>query len=291
MELTHKREVVNTNLVLAKKILEITKEVPNLIFQKKDQCNQSSLTNTFGFEDNAILGIYLSLLDKVDSILTLYESHKSGGCESIARSILEAKVYLFYILKQPKHIAQKAEAYSVARKVDLFNLYRTLTSHDNVGKRLRSFLGITHDEIIKKTTEKVFLNQETECRKKFRGLIKVKESEKYPKWYDGDGQTSSFKKLCTKVDLGHEYELLYSIFSADAHANDGADMFNFQPTGVNDIYELTVKSKDSALVIIFIIDTLKVITKKVLKYYKMEKEMNTYVIKFDNTYRISRKFK
>lgn len=168
-----------------------------MIFQKKDQCNQSSLTNTFGFEDNAILGIYLSLLDKVDSILTLYESHKSGGCESIARSILEAKVYLFYILKQPKHIAQKAEAYSVARKVDLFNLYRTLTSHDNVGKRLRSFLGITHDEIIK-NNRKVFLNQETECRKKFRGLIKVKESEKYPKWYDGDGQTSSFKNCVLK---------------------------------------------------------------------------------------------
>lgn len=109
MELKHYGKILT---LIEKEFLKIFE----LIFEKKTS------KRVFDIEDNVILGLYDGMIKRTDTILTLYSLDKSIGCQSIARSIFEAKVFLIYILE--KYTKDRARAYHYSCKYKTMKLGR-----------------------------------------------------------------------------------------------------------------------------------------------------------------------
>lgn len=227
----------------------------------------------FGVEDGAIYGLFIELIRKTESIAYLAEVEKTGGINSILRSVFEIYIYLSFILE--KDTKKRARAYAKKWKVDQAFLFDLLNGDSDDANEVRKFLGITKEEFMHDYSEVFSSSDPEKWRKEFADIFP--NQKKMPKqWYNFDGKTSNFYSLCKKLNMSAMYNTLFRVMSADTHSADVVRNFHMTPN-----YLSVLKNKDSGSDVLGMAEALlKETIVLVLHYYKLnslERKISTTI--------------
>lgn len=223
---------------------------------------EGKFNKEFDIEDNVILGLYNGMIKRIDSIFTLYSVDKFTGCESIARSAFEAKVFLLYILE--RHTVDRAKAYHYSSKFKTIRLGKDLLDTGVKGVKIREFLNISLNEF--KEQFEVKLNEDIErVTEKYNEYI-----GKNKNWYQYKGNNNNLRELCESLGIAIEYDLLFKFFSDETHSKDAANQFKITPVAEEEkigLIEFNERNIDH--VISFCLLSLVDITRMILRYYNL----------------------
>ncbi|QNK89422.1 hypothetical protein H7992_07080 [Sporosarcina sp. resist] len=174
-------------------------------------------------EDIVIIGLFIGIIKRSQSLLVLCESKYYSGTDSILRSIFESKVYLDFILK--KHTKDRAKAYEYSLRIQHYKRIEWLQKQDenvllskmNLKKEsLESFKPGDHEEI----KEEYF-----DLTKRYS----KKEKADYggSKWYKVGGNIDTFEGLCESLgqDCLMEYFIAFKTWSEEVHGRDAKRFF------------------------------------------------------------------
>lgn len=258
------------------KLLKLVEDELLNIFQmvfEKQRYNK-----VFDIEDYVILGLYDAMISRTDSILTLYASDKIAGCESIARGILEARVFLLYIFD--KHTKDRANAYFYSTKYKEIKLGQDILDEGQKGEKIREFLNISLEEFKQEFGEKFSIDKERITEKYNQYVGRNKKT-----WYQYKDKNKNLRELCESLGIVEEYDVLFKIFSDEAHSKDAARQFNITPVfREQGIGLIEFSSKNIEYVISYCLLNLINMTRKVLHYYNLAVQKRTFIQKVEYIY-------
>jgi len=166
-------------------------------------------------EDKVILGLYIGIMRKSRSLLILCENNSIMGTDSILRSILEAKVYLEFILD--KHTRDRAKAYDYSIKIQ--NYKRLEWLQVNADNDLLNKAGITEKYIEESKT-----NDYEKIKEEYFNLTNrySKGDNTGKRWYKVAGKINTFEDLCRFMSKEHlmEYHIVFKTWSEEVHGRD-----------------------------------------------------------------------
>ncbi|MEY2371031.1 MULTISPECIES: DUF5677 domain-containing protein [Lysinibacillus] len=253
---------------------ELLKEVDVVVKKVLDKkFTNPKYPKDFDIEDYVILGLFDGIVSRFDSILYLAEADKFFGIEAIARGILEAHAYLIYILEKDTVKRSKAYFYSVKKKE--LDIYNGIIAEDVEGIELRRFLNISKEKFIEEFEDKA-----NEMHEKIIKHIGIKKKN----WYQSEKGNNNFRELCESLGLGEEHYLLFKLFSTETHAKDGGKQFVFEEAdeGISSIY---IIEKNIEHVITYCSLTLIELTRKLYKYYGLDRERKLFNQKIEFKYK------
>jgi hypothetical protein len=162
-------------------------------------------------------------------MILLLESKHLTSLDTVLRTIFENYVYIKFILEKDTDL--RAKSYTYSTKIKEIQLLNDLTEDSLDGYKLRDFLQIKKDEIRETLAAK--MDDEYQKRIKDGYLNEIGMGRLEQKWYNLDGKTNNFKKLCLKLGLFVEYNLTYSILSIETHGKDAIRNFHFEENRID----------------------------------------------------------
>ncbi|MGX6445786.1 DUF5677 domain-containing protein [Neobacillus sp. K501] len=254
---------------LKRVVTESQKVFKNVI----DECfNQRGDRGEFDIPDAVILGLLENMINHSKSMLILLESKHHTAGDTILRTIFENYVYCKFILEKDTEI--RAKSYTYSTKIKEIQLLNDLTEDSLDSYKLREFLQLKKGEIREKLAAKMDDNYQKSIIDGYLNDIGMKRIEQ--KWYNLDGDTNNFKKLCHKIGLFVEYNLLYSILSIETHGKDAIRNFYFEKNRIN----LINMKKSEELYLAMSVTCLMESVKLIYNYYGLKsllKNFNTLV--------------
>jgi len=261
------------DIQFSKELLKQVDVVVKTILDKK--FTSLKYPKDFDIEDYVILGLFDGIVSRFDSILYLAEADKLFGIEAIARGILEAHAYLIYILEKDKDIVKRSKAYFYSVKKKELDIYQGIIAEDAKSIELRRFLNISKEKFIEEFEDKV-----NEMHEKFIKYVGKKKKN----WYQSEKGNNNFRELCESLGLGEEHYLLFKLFSTETHAKDGGKQFAFEEADekISSIYKI---EKNIEHVITYGSLTLIELTRKLYKYYGLDREKKLFNQKMEFKYK------
>lgn len=184
--------------------------------------NQTS--REFNYEDAAILGLLENIINQVKSLQILAEHNHHTSADVILRAIFENFVYLKFILEKDTALRGKAYHYSI--RLSEFEMIDKLMEQSLRGRKLRELVDQKLSSVVEMYESKT--DSENRHRIETEYLDSIGMQRLGQKWYNLDMKTNNLKKLCCKLGLEPEYELIYSILSKEAHGKDAIQWFELQ---------------------------------------------------------------
>lgn len=255
-------------------ILTQAEKVKNSILKEYFEKKEHEFRN----QDLVVLGLYIEMINKTNSINLLLENNMTSGTESIGRSIFEIFVYLKFIFE--KDTKNRAMSFILKENIRERNFLKKLKGNDWESNETRKALGITLQNILDEESKHNDSHMEKEWKERYRNI----HQERNPKnWYDFDGKTNNFYLLCKKMDYIGYYNTIFRILSADTHSTDIARNFHLE-----DGFIAILKNKDTgqsleAIVQFFLYEIMM----DILKFYNL-KNLKRQV---DITLKLNYKFK
>ena len=213
--------------------------------------------------------LYYDLIEKVDTIIFLYESQKTSNIGMIFRSFLELSMYLKYILENDKKVEVRGRAcfyWQRYNSVRIFNdTLRQFSEKDqsrfksDLDKRIRD---IEHEHYNDRETYESYIeSQINSCYENTREISK----RKY--WFNEDGKTNTIRSLFKYLGTIEDYDSYYSKYSSSSH---GLSIISNLSTSTYEvgIYEFD----DKGLILPKMESYLKSITMKVLNHFGITNE-------------------
>jgi len=179
-------------------------------------------------KDVVIIAFFENMIGHAKSLKILLENNHHSSIDSIVRTFFENYVYLKFILEEDSQ--KRATAYLYSLKVEDHLLFDQITNGDEVGRSLRSYLGLTTEELKKDflDTKKVFNLEEVE-QMYLKELGMQRLNQKWYNLYTEKQSLNNFSKLCEKLGLIIEYKLIYSILSLETHGKDAMQKLEIEP--------------------------------------------------------------
>jgi len=212
----------------------------------------------FTYKDAVITGLIENILNHTKSIIILIENSHHTSLDSLLRTIFENYVHLRYILKDDSELRAKSYVYST--RLSEFQMIDKLKEQSLIGRKIRDFVRVSLEQITQTYQSKTDPSRRERIEKRYINDIGMKRLEQ--KWYNLDGKTNSFKKLCKSLDLEAEYEIVYSILSKEVHGKDAVDKLEIQK------YYVGVKNSDAkdtelhiSLLTLYLIELVRLIYK------------------------------
>ncbi|PNE51543.1 hypothetical protein AUF12_14045 [Enterococcus avium] len=237
--------------------------------------NEMVYTGEVEVHDIVIRILYVELLHKVDDVLFLLDNKRTYSIDTILRTCTEMTAQLKYILlpgeKDKKTLHNRARACFYWNKItnankaqDMLNLYKENDKTSLEQKILTEIKKIKPDlsnisDYKSYYEDKLNACYSMEISKKKRG-----------NWYNHDGSIQGIRDLFKYVDMESEYVNFYRTLSDATH---GVDALTYL---VTDKYSFgTSEHLDNELIKSLLNSYLFEITKLIVNYYKLEKEVSS----------------
>lgn len=185
--------------------------------------------------NNAILFLFRNSISYIDSLGCAASVPSIENMKLLARSYLEIKCYLEYILKE--NTLERAIAYQNSYIRERIKKYKMIDISTPEGK---SFSEKWEKDRIFAKVKKLDYNTKNEIENLSRQLERSPFKEinerqmacgKNSKWYTFDCKKSSFSDLCEYLQCQVEYEFFYRIWSGTIHATTVYDDNIFRQNG------------------------------------------------------------
>ncbi|TYS58089.1 hypothetical protein FZC74_13930 [Sutcliffiella horikoshii] len=222
----------------------------------------------FDFADAVILGLLENLINHSKSILILVENKQYSSIDSILRTIFENYVFLSFVLQ--KNTSIRAKAYLYSTKIKEKHFFNCLIEDTLNGYKLRSFLNVNKEDLKRQFSENFNVEKVREIEEKYISEIGMRRVEQ--KWYNFDGNTKTFKKLCSNLNFSMEYELIYSILSTETHGKDAISNFSFKENRVDILKKFKNEELHLSLCELYLLDSIRLI----YKYYGLKQDLNNF---------------
>ncbi|WBL16433.1 DUF5677 domain-containing protein [Sutcliffiella sp. NC1] len=229
---------------------------------------QKSGTVEFGYADASILGLLENLINHTKTLIVLIEKKHYDSLDIILRTVFENYVYLRYILETNTDLRAKSYVYSC--KINEIRLHNSLIEDSLTGNKIRNFLNTPKHKVDNYIFEGMNQDYKNRVLSVYLNEIGMKRVEQ--KWYNIDGKTRNFKSLCNKLDLSVEYDIIYSILSAETHGKDAMAKFEFKDDHVSLIKNIKSIEFYSSISGLYLMDSIE----NVYKYYKLTKDLKKF---------------
>lgn len=169
-------------------------------------------------ENEVILFLIDSIIERMESVLLLYKNNKVATAEVVTRTAVELYLYLKYILED-----------NTTKRCLAFYYKTKFTEQNRCLKKIAN-----HSEILtNRQNEKINeIKKDAEVSQKeeeFKNLFTWNISPKKNKWYNFDGKHDDMYLLSKHLGEEEMYDLMYSTFSIAVHNGYGLKDFNTEP--------------------------------------------------------------
>jgi hypothetical protein len=247
----------------------------NKLCNEVDKVFENVITNhfqlgsrEFSFPDAVILGLLENLNNHSKTLLILLEKKHYASLDTVLRTIFENYVYLLYVLE--KDTLERSKAYAYSNKIKEIHLFNMLTEDSLYGNQLRKFLGVTKENIENKFLPYLNEKYKKEITDVYIEELKMIRTEQ--KWYNFNGKTNNFKKLCREMNLSKQYDLIYSFLSTETHAKDAIKNFSFEEGFIGLLYKKNENKLHIFLSELFVLESIRL----VYKYYGLKIELKNF---------------
>lgn len=242
---------------------QVLKNIFTEVFQK------DGMEYEFSYKDAVITGLLENILNHTKSIIILIENNHHTSLDSILRTIFENYVHLSYILKNDNEL--RAKSYMYSTRLSEFQMIDKLKESSLIGRKIRELIHVSIEQINQTYQSQTDPDKRERIENRYINNIGMKRLEQ--KWYNLDGKTNNFKKLCISLGMEAEYEIVYSILSKEVHGKDAVDKLDIQK------YFVGVKNSDAkdtelhiALATIYLIELVRLI----YKHYGMKSRLKHF---------------
>lgn len=244
-------------------ILKLTNEKVDEIIKIIFRYAENDLKE-FRILDVAIVSLLNVVVERTSSIILLIDNNRTESIETLTRTVMEAYVYLRYIIKDKNQSSKRGEAFVYSTRLENFGLYDTILKHRSI---INSLVNLNeYEDRIKKEVENNRILQ-TKYRECFPYLKKGDEAPK--KWYaNRNPKIKNFKELCEYLGETFYYDFFYYILSKEVHLKDSTENLVVSDR----LVQLKFPQKQSALVIALIRDMEMKLIGEVLCFYNKKEE-------------------
>lgn len=175
----------------------------------------------FEVYDSAIIGLWHSLIQKGDTVDTLFKNKKYSCLYIIERSFLEQTAYLKFILK--KNSIMRARALFYYQKFNDYKKLKGEIDREEFGDDTEKFKEMADNEVLKDKGPSKNLDEAfAYFKEKYIGLFPTDRCrpDKGDDWYNFEGQTNypHLIELMKGIGMNNEY-LIYRNVSNDVHGS------------------------------------------------------------------------
>ncbi|MED3550128.1 DUF5677 domain-containing protein [Cytobacillus praedii] len=253
---------------LLKKILKEADSLTGNVLNKHFQANFPN--HEFDQHDAATLGLLEDMVGKTNSLIVLVESDNLNGTDALTRMIFENYVFIKFILE--KDTKTRGESYVNSIRYNNMKLFDLYTSSKESGEKVRQFLSVEKEKFIQKFPDLSDQQYRQKLKDDFLRPLNL-NSEKKLTWYNFNGKTNNFRKLCEHIGKEAEYLLLYKLYSSEVHATQALSYFKFKE---NYIEVFRKKSFDQKHHIDTVSNFLMDIIREIYGYYKLKSDLGRF---------------
>lgn len=180
--------------------------------------------------DAVTLGMALNMHGLNKTIIELNNKKLFYGMDSITRTAFENYVSIIYILREDSSL--RAGRYVCINKLSEYKLSDKVVQNNKIGKKIRSMLAYDEKSAKAIVAESLDSNLRKDIEKRMIDELKFKDISGYPVWYDDNGKTPTLRKLCHRLELIAEYEVIYGVLSKESHSMNAFSSYEISQQGI-----------------------------------------------------------
>ncbi|MDF2911214.1 MAG: hypothetical protein K0Q56_2095 [Sporolactobacillus laevolacticus] len=251
-----------------KKVFDLADETSATILKKVFDLENNKDNRELDLHDEAVLSLFEDMLGKVSSMIVLISSQKHNGLDSFTRMLFENYAYIKYILE--RNTEDRGKAYIYSQKLEDIKVFDILTGMTESGSAARQRIGISRDKILKDLPMLSDHDYRERVKNKYVNELRLGKTNR--KWYDYNGKTGNFRKLCEHLNLLDYYVLIYKILSREVHAGEPTKYFKISREEVSVLRKQTNLLMHINVSSLFLIE----IVRDIYKYYGLHDELRNF---------------